>query len=433
MPNAINSTFALAAHYGVTVHSGDIPAAYVQAPVPDGDTIYYIQQPAGFRDEKHPDWVCQLNKCLYGIPCSGKQWNMTLAKFLIEEVGMKRLDSDPSVFFKRDHTGFFIMPCVVDDTLDMSTSPSLRKKIHDAMIKKFRWKDLGPTTWYLGMRVTQTYKVITIDQTAYLKELLNKWEPTNVKSHDTPAIPGEYLGPATEGEETTDFTYQSLVGSLIWLLKTRPDIAFAVAQCARHMAKHTARHDKAALRILGYLKRNPCWCIGFDVNQNPQNEPVKVEIFADSSWADALPYRHSSYGYCTFICASLISWRCKRTPDICCSSTEAEYNAYAEGSKECCFMQSFFQELGIPIEGQILLRGDSKSADGLAKQWSVSQRTKHLEVRLHFIRHAIMESKRHGLLRVGTDDNVADPNTKPLSNIPFRKFRAIMMRMCQMA
>ena len=187
MPNAINATFALAGHHGAMVHSGDIPAAYVQAPVPDGDTIYYIEQPKGFVDKEHPDWIYKLNKCLYGIPCSGKQWNMTLAKFLVEEVGMKRLDSDPAVFFIKDRTGFLLMPCVVDDTLDVSTSASLREKVHAALTRKFRWKDLGPTTWYLGMRVTQSYTDIVVDQTAFLKEILEKFDKLYIKNYDTPS------------------------------------------------------------------------------------------------------------------------------------------------------------------------------------------------------------------------------------------------------
>jgi hypothetical protein len=430
IPNAINTTFALAAHNGVTVHSGDIPAAYVQAPVPDGDTVYYIEQPQGFKDLDHPDWVCRLNKCLYGIPCSGKQWNMTLARFLTEELHMKRLDSDPSVFFKYDKRGYFIMPCVVDDTLDMSTSPELRKEIHDAMIKKFRWKDLGPTTWYLGMRVVQTYREITIDQTAYLQEMLLKFGQLQMKKHDTPMIPGEFLEAPREGEDTTNFPYQSVVGSLIWLCKTRPDISFPVSQCARYMSNHVERHDRAATRILGYLWKNPNWAIGFDVNQNPDGGPVTVEIETDSSWADVRPIRFSSYGYNTYVNGWLVAWRCRRTPDVCTSSAEAEYNAYAEGSKECCFMKSFMDEINVIIREAIKLRGDSKSADALASQWSVSQRTKHMEVRLHFVRHSIMGSKKHILERIGTLDNSADMHTKALSNAPFRKCRGRTMRIC---
>ena len=131
------------------------------------------------------------------------------------------------------------------------------------------------------MRVQQSYKLISIDQTAYLKEILEKFRKYKLKKYNTPAIPNEPLEPPAEGEKVSDFPYQSVVGCLIWLLKTRPDIAFAVSQCARFMSNHTAKHDRAALRILGYLLKNPSWAIGFKVNKTPGG-PVKVEVFADS-------------------------------------------------------------------------------------------------------------------------------------------------------
>jgi hypothetical protein len=221
-----------------------------------------------------------------------------------------------------------------------------------------------------------------------------------------------------------------VVGSLIWLCKTRPDISFSVSQCARYMSCHTERHDRAVKRILGYLWKNPSWGIGFDVNQDPDSGPIDVEVHCDASWADVIPERQSSYGYNTFINLNVIAWRCKRTPDVCCSSAESEYNSYAEGSKECCFMRSFLEELGIEIRSQIYLRGDSKSADALASQWSISQRTKHMDVRLHFVRHATMTTKKHLLLRIPTTENSSDMHTKALSNVPFRKCRGQTMRPC---
>jgi hypothetical protein len=106
------------------------------------------------------------------------------------------------------------------------------------------------------------------------------------------------------------------------------------------MLNHTAKHERAALCILGYLAKHTEWGIGFTVNSNPGG-PVSVEIHADSSWVDVKPECFSSYGYNTFLCGSVVVWQCKHTLAVCTLSTEAEYNAYAEGSKECCFMHNF--------------------------------------------------------------------------------------------
>jgi hypothetical protein len=168
--------FAIAAHYNAQVEAGDVPVAYVQASMPDGDTIYYIEQPPGFEDKEHTGYVCRLLKCLYGLPQSGHQWNEEFAGFLTHELGMRQLLCDPSAFIKWDEEGFYMLVVTVDDTIDVCTSSKLRTQIHDALKKKYNWKHIGVCDWHLGMRVTQGMDKITIDQTAYLKTILERYE-----------------------------------------------------------------------------------------------------------------------------------------------------------------------------------------------------------------------------------------------------------------
>jgi hypothetical protein len=427
LPNAINFTFATAAKHGVFVESGDIPAAYVQAPVPDGDTTYYIEQPDGFKSKEHPDWVLKLNRCLYGIPCSGHQWNATFSKFLVDELGMKRLASDPAVYFIADDKGFFLMPNVVDDTLSCSTSPLLRNRIHKALIERFRWKFIGTCTWYLGMRVTQTYHDIKLDQTAFLTTMLERFGHLVKKTHDTPAIPHS-RGIVIQDDDIFDeeFPFLSLVGCLIWLLKTRTDIAFATSLIARGVSKHCVRHHRAALRILGYLKKRPNWGIGFKVSQTPEI-PWKIHIYADASYADK-PDLSSSYGYTTLADGGPISQRCKSLPGICTSICEGEYHAIFEGSKEATFMKMFLDEMKFKYE--IILFTDNEAARRIAQSWSVSQRTKHFDIRCHYVRYNHILRQIHGLEGVPGKRNPADCFTKAQNIEDLTFCRGFLMMEC---
>jgi hypothetical protein len=411
LQTSINSVFGLAGHFGVKVMSGDIPAAYVQAPIPDGDTVYYVTQPEGHVNLKYPNHVWRLNKCLYGIPISGNLWNATFSKFLME-IGMVRCKSDPAVFYMRDKTGIIVMPVVVDDTLDISTSESLRKFIHEKMIERFKWKDLGECSWYLGCRVLQDFTQISIDQTAYLKELLRKFEHLGIHNANVPADPLVSLLKCES--TTTEFPYSEVIGSLIWLVKTRPEIAYAVSMCARHLSAHNATHDSAALRVLGYLKKYPNRGIGYKMNPNPDPEGiVEISMFSDSSWADNVSTRKSSYGYFNLLRGHPISWRSKLTPSVASGVMSAEYCSDSEAVREAMFTIQFYGEMGIPIKMPINVYGDNQAAQDYAKVQKVTQLSKHMQVKWHLVREQY-ELKNIDVPWIASEKNLADIMTKAL-------------------
>jgi hypothetical protein len=161
---------------------------------------------------------------------------------------------------------------------------------------------------------------------------------------------------------------------------------------------------------------------------NDPETPWVVEIVVDSSFCDQ-PGSASSYGYFTLMDGRPVAWRCKKNPSVCTSTCEAEYNGYCEGSKECTFMKQLLEECKFKFQ-QITLRGDSVSAKALAKSWSVSQRTKHIEMRCHYVRHNHIDKKTHGIEFVGTKENISDMFTKALSNQPLYLFREKTMMKC---
>ena len=303
------------------------------------------------------------------------------------------------------------MPVVVDDTLDVSTSISLRKYVHEKMKDKFKWKDLGECSWYLGCRVTQDYDKITVDQTAYLTELIEKFEYLGITNANVPANPKVQLDTS---KYSTTFPYSEIVGSLIWMLKTRPEIAYAVSMCARHLSAHNETHDKAAMQILGYLKKNPNRGIGYRMNPDPKSSDVaKVSMYADSSWADDIPTRRSTYGYFNLLNDHPLSWRCKLLPNVVYSTMSAEYYSDSEAVREAMFLVQFYEELGIKFTKPILIYGDNKSARDFAKVQKTTQLSKQIDVRCHIIR----EQRESGTIDVPwipSEENWADIHTKPL-------------------
>jgi hypothetical protein len=419
LPTSINTVFGLAAHYGTKVMSGDIPAAYVQAPIPEGDTVYYVTQPEGHVNPKHLNRVWQLKKCLYSIPISGNLWNATFAQFLLE-IGMTRCKSDPAVFFMRDKTGLIVMPVVVDDTLDVSTSASLRKYVHNKMIERFKWKDLGECTWYLGCRIIQTYKQVSINQTAYLKEMLGKFEHLGIVNSNVPADPKVQLDKAVA---SMNFPYAEVIGSLIWLVKTRPEISYSVSSCARHLAMHDETHDRAAKKILGYLKKFPNRGIGYQVNTNPSpDDIVDLSLYADSSWADDTHTRKSLYGFVNLLNNGPVSFRSKLTPSVATGSMSAEYYSDSEAVREAMFIIQFYGELGIKIKLPILIYGDNKAARDFGKVFKTTQLSKHIDIKCHIIREQ-RELGNVDLPWVKSADNWADIFTKPLGPTAFNILR----------
>ena len=304
----MNLTYAIAAAYRLEVHSGDVSSAYVQSEMPEGDVVYYVEQPEGFVDPTKPDHVCKLNMALYGVPVAGQRWNLTFRKFLTEELKFVCCDSDPNLYICHEQDGnFCIMPTAVDDTLDICTSQELHEEIHVKLYKRFKWKSFGSCDWFLGCSVKQNFKEISIDQRAFLDNLIKSFEQFNPKPANNPAIL-TLLNEPEEDEPKTDFLYSSLVGSLNWLTKTQSDISYAVSQCSRYLHNHCQRHDKAALRILGYLKKFPDYRLSFPKLDDNERKDLFFDAYSDSSFSDCPDDCTSSYGYVMRINGRPISW-----------------------------------------------------------------------------------------------------------------------------
>ena len=205
----------------------------------------------------------------------------------MEELGFKCSKPNPNFYIQHDDDGnFCLFLTVVDDTLDVCSSDALKEEIHTKLYDCFKWKNDGKCSWFLGCVVKQNANEITVDQCAYLETVLKSFEKYNVKLSNVP-VNTKLLSALTEDEPITDFLYSSLVGSLNWLTKTKPEISFAVSQCSCYLHNHAQHSDEAALKVFGYLKKNSNFGLCFP-KSHFNKEKLFGDVYANLSNADCL-------------------------------------------------------------------------------------------------------------------------------------------------
>lgn len=234
------------------------------------------------------------------------------------------------------------------------------------------------------------------------------------KPSDTPMDPNSKLG--TEDESPLVDRYQRLVGKLIYLTHTRPDIGYSVSLVSRFMNKPTEAHMAAVYRILQYLKKSPGRGLYF------KNSNRDIEVYSDADWAGSVTDRKSTTGYCTFIWGNLVTWRSKKQTVVARSSVEAEFRAMSHGICEGIWLERMMEELKVFKEKSIKLFCDNQAAISIAKNPIHHDRTKHIEIDRHFIKEKIEEGQVR-LINTPTRLQIADILTKALPRVNFEELK----------
>ncbi|XP_050891128.1 uncharacterized mitochondrial protein AtMg00810-like [Lathyrus oleraceus] len=284
----------------------------------------YMDLPPGFLPpNSSSNTVCKLHKSLYGLKQASRQWFSKLSTALIS-LGYSHSYADHSLFTKLHNSHFTALLVYVDDIVltgdDLQEIHSVKRFLDST----FKIKDLGKLKYFLGLEVARSTQGIFLNQRKYALELLEdsgllatKPSPTpfdySLKLHDSDSPPYE--------DETT---YIRLVGQLLYLTTTRPDIAFIVQQLSQFISKPLQVHHSAAIRVLKYLKSAPAKGLFYS-----SSSILKLSGFADSDWASCPATRRSVTGYCVFLGTSLLSWKSKKQSTVSRSSSEAEYRALA--------------------------------------------------------------------------------------------------------
>ncbi|GJS26216.1 putative ribonuclease H-like domain-containing protein [Tanacetum coccineum] len=276
----------------------------------------------------------------------------------------------------------------------------------EALMKsRFQMSSMGELTFFLGLQVKQKADGIFISQDKYVAEILKKFDFANVKTASTPI---ETQKPLVKDEEASDVDvhlYRSMIGSLMYLTASRPDIMFAVCACSRFQVTPKSSHLSAVKRIFRYLKGKPKLGLWY-----PRVSSFDLESYSDSDYAGANLDRKSTTGGCQFLGRRLISWQCKKQTIVATSTTEAEYVAAASCCGQVLWIQNQMLDYGFNFMNTKIYI-DNESTICIVKNPVYHSKTKHIAIRHHFIRDAY-EKKLIQVLKIHTDDNVADLLTK---------------------
>ncbi|GKD00660.1 putative ribonuclease H-like domain-containing protein [Tanacetum coccineum] len=341
--------------------------------------IYFLVGKKGFVDPEFLEKVYKVEKALYGLHQAPRAWYETLSTYLLDN-GFHRGQIDKTLFIKRLKGDILLVQVYVDDIIFGSTKKSLCDEFEQIMHNRFQMSSMGELTFFLGLQVKQKEDGIFISQDKYVGEILKKFGFSSIRTASTPMETNKALTKDEDGEDVDVHLYRSMIGSLMYLTSSRPDIMFSVCACSRFQVQPKVSHLNAVKRIFRYLKGQPKLGLWY-----PKDSPLILEAFSDSDYAGASLDRKSTTGGCQFLCSRLISWQCKKQTVVANSTTEAEYITK--------------------------IHVDNESAICVVKNPVYHSKTKHIEIRHHFIRDSY-EKRLIEMVKIHTDNNVADLLTK---------------------
>ncbi|GJY77204.1 putative ribonuclease H-like domain-containing protein [Tanacetum coccineum] len=333
---AIRLFLAFASYMGFTVYQMDVKSAFLYGTI--GEEVY-VQQPPGFVDPAHPNKVYKVIKALYGLHQAPRAWYETLSSFLLEN-GFRRGTIDKTLFIKKNKSDIMLVQVYVDDIIFGSTTQSMCTEFEDCMHKRFQMSSMGELTFFLGLQVKQQPEGIFISQDKYVADILKKFDFCSIKTATTPIESNKPLVKDEDGVDVDVHIYRSMIGSLMYLTASMPDIMFAVCACARFQVTPKASHLNAVKRIFRYLKHQPKLGLWY-----PRDSPFELEAFSDSDYGGASLDRKSTTGGCQFLGRRLISWQCKKQTIVANSTTEAEYVAAANCCGQVLWIQNQMMEM----------------------------------------------------------------------------------------
>ena len=428
----------LAAINNYKINQLDAKTAFLNG---DIDYTVYLDPPTGTSTPADKIW--KLNKGLYGLKQAPHIWFNTIKDVLVNDGNFSQSLLDPCLFFKKD----CLISIYVDDILIAGSNQTIIDAAKSILIKKFTMKDMGQPKLFLGINIDQISNGFRISLNDFISKVQSDFDVEKLRDLKSPLAKGFEHDPTSKAlDEKEHSKYRSIVGTLAFMANTvRFDISFAVSFLSRFLANPTKHHLSGAIRVLQYVCQTKDFHISY-VNNNielkskdfryldktentlikdyPKQGNMKLTVVSDSDFASDKESRKSQSGYFTLLNGNILSWSSKKQSLVALSSTEAEYIALTEATKSGIFFKNILKELfySIPF---IDLLGDNLSSLTLSAHPYNHNRSKHIDIKYHYIRQQV-NNKSIKLLYINTKDNISDLLTKILDTTTFQNLLTIL-------
>ena len=388
----------------------DIKTAFLYGEL---DEEIYLEQPEGYVAPGQEKLVCRLHKCLYGLKQASRVWNRLFDTFL-KQFGLQPSDADPCLYTRRQEGDFLMVIIWVDDGLVCGSNNEVVQQVIEYLGKHFAMRSSSAES-FVGILITRDrkQKTLYLSQPDYTKKVIRRFHMSDCFPKKIPAYPGSHLSQSQSLYATVDVPYKEAIGCLMYLmLVSRPDIAYAVNQASQFCERPGSAQWEAVKRILAYLQETSTFGIRFG------NARSDLTGFSDSDYAGNVDTRQSTSGFVFMLNGGPVAWSSRRQSCVALSTTEAEFIAACEATKEGVWLQRLVSGIMPQVKIPFELLCDNQSAIRLIKNPEFHQRSKHIAVRYHFIRD-LHEAGTLTVRHISTDLQVADSFTKAL---PFPRF-----------
>lgn len=393
----------------------DIKTAFLNGHL---ESPVYMSQPEGYEDPEHPDWVCEVQRSIYGLKQSPRQWNSELHEALVG-FGFVQSSYDPTLYFSlRQDKLVGLLTVHVDDIAIVGTDDFVKSAI-DSISGRFEVSSNEELHHFLSLDIKRDIPArrVYLSQEHYIRDVASRFLPSGHTPTRTPTSSTfKDLSPREPSDQGSSGNYSSLIGALLWVAQcTRPDVSFAVNRLSQYLRDPSDDHWQAGIRVLNYLVSTSHLPLSLGGD-------AVVSGYSDADWAEDRHDRRSTTGYTYRFGCGPISWRSRKQTTVSLSSTESEYKALSDSCREGLWIRNLLHELKIRPLDAIPLHVDNEGAEALAKNPQHHSRTKHIHTRFHFVRECV-KAKHMSLCHVSSADMLADMLTKPLNRVLLESHR----------
>ncbi|WVZ84665.1 hypothetical protein U9M48_031670 [Paspalum notatum var. saurae] len=390
---AIRILLAFAVSKGFKLQQMDVKSAFLNGFI---EEEVYVRQPPGFESARFPDRVYKLRKALYGLKQAPRAWYARLKSFCSSP--------DKTLFLLSRGGDTLIVQIYVDDIIFGGSSHALVSSFAEQMSREFEMSLMGELQFFLGLQIKQGLEGTFVHQAKYTRDILKKFNMGDSKPMTTPMSTNTALDADEDGEAVDQKEFRGMIGS------------FAVCLCARYQASPRTSHRQAVKRIFRYLKFTHVLGLWYSSGSS-----LSLRGFSDADHAGCRIDCKSTSGTCQLLGTSLVSWSSRKQASVALSTTEAEYIAAASCCSQLLWIKATLSDFGLRF-GRIPLLVDSTSTISVAKNPVLHSRTKHIDVRFHFLRDHY-EKGDIDLIHVVSANQLADIFTKPLEFDAFTRLR----------